>query len=370
VDRPQRRPLRSGRLETCPPCQPATRPTQAGSPPYNCPYCGPGTLPPFSFSGPPLEAGGPWKPPGIPCPWPPDEYLCDGGDLNSDVRVKRDWTVVGLDQEDTIAHFDTLDGQTEITASNCVCIYAPRFAAVRQVSVPIFQEAHERMADVVLPQRPVIHEEQRGPQSATQPQQPIAQVGLDQPLSFRERTKGLLVDQATRLVLAADAFLPYENLLIAQPELLEASEEALLVEHVTAAVTWTDNQAVQVIIDNRNAVEARGTSRPEVTYTYETDGHPRLALCKIADKSEAQPGDIIRFTLRFDNVGDQPIGNVTIIDHLIPRLEFVEGSAESTLKSSFRADQQPGESLVLRWEIEEPLAVNQGGIVRFQARVR
>ena len=63
--------------------------------------------------------------------------------------------------------------------------------------------------------------------------------------------------------------------------------------------------------------------------------------------------------------------HVTIIDHLMPRLEYVAGSAQSTLKAKFSTQEQlPGESLVLRWEIEEPLEVNQGGIVRFQARVR
>jgi uncharacterized repeat protein (TIGR01451 family) len=312
-----------------------------------------------------------WKPPGLKGPWPKDEYLCDGGDLNHDVDVKRDLTVVGLDQEDTIAHFDTLDGQTLVAASNCVCIYAPRFAAVRQVSSPIIYEGHERMADVVKPDKLNIHEETRGPKSALQPEQLVAQVGLDQVQRLRERTRGLLVDQATRLVLAADAFLPHEDLAFIQRGQFDASEKARLAERVAAAVVWTDNQAVQVLIEGQPAVEARGTATPQLTYTYETFGKPCLRLCKIADKSEAKQGEIIQFTLRFDNLGEQKIGNVTIIDHLMPRLEYVAGSAQSSLKASFRADEQlPGESLVLRWEIEEPLEVNQGGIVRFQARVR
>ena len=312
-----------------------------------------------------------WKPPGLKGPWPKDEYLCDGGDLNHDVDVKRDLTVVGLDQEDTIAHFDTLDGQTLVAASNCVCIYAPRFAAVRQVSSPIIYEGHERMADVVKPDKLNIHEETRGPKSALQPEQLVAQVGLDQVQRLRERTRGLLVDQATRLVLAADAFLPHEDLAFIQRGQFDASEKARLAERVAAAVVWTDTQAVQVLIEGQPAVEARGTATPQLTYTYETFGKPCLRLCKIADKSEAKPGEIIQFTLRFDNLGEQKIGNVTIIDHLMPRLEYVAGSAQSSLKASFRADEQlPGESLVLRWEIEEPLEVNQGGIVRFQARVR
>ena len=77
------------------------------------------------------------------------------------------------------------------------------------------------------------------------------------------------------------------------------------------------------------------------------------------------------FSLRFDNLGEQTIGNVTVIDNLVPRLEYVAGSAQSSLKAAFSTQEQiPGESLVLRWEIEEPLEVNAGGVVKFQARVR
>jgi uncharacterized repeat protein (TIGR01451 family) len=312
-----------------------------------------------------------WSPDGIKEPWPHDEYICDGGDLNHDVYVKQNWTVVGLDQEDTIAHYDTLDGQTQVSASNCICIYSPRFAAVRQVTSPVIQEGHERMADVVLPTRVNIHEERRGPRAATQPEAPIAQVGLDQAQNFRERNRGLLVDQATRLVLVAEAFLPHEDLLLIQRGQFDASEKARLAQRVAAAVTWTQNQAPQVLIEGQPAVEARGLSKPEVTYTYEREGKGCLRLCKIADKSEAQPGEIITFTIRFDNVGDQKIGNVTIVDHLMPRLEYVPDSAQSSVKAAFSTQEQlPNETLVLRWEIEEPIEFNQGGILRFQARVR
>ena len=100
--------------------------------------------------------------------------------------------------------------------------------------------------------------------------------------------------------------------------------------------TWTIEQAPQVLIEGTPAVEARGTSTPQVTYTYETFGKPCLRLCKIADKSEAKPGEIITFTLRFDNLGEQSIGNVTIIDNLVPRLEYVAGSAQSTAQGGLQ----------------------------------
>ncbi len=336
-----------------------------------CPHCGPGTLPAFAFTGlVPAPADLPWKPDAIKGPWPKDEYLCDGGDLNHDVYVKADGTVVGLDQEDTVGYFNTADGQTLVAASNCVCIYAPRFAAIRQVSAPVIYEGHERMAAVEKPTKLNLHEEMRGPKTAMQPEQLIAQVGLDQVQRFRERTQGLLVDQATRLELAAEAFMPHEDLLFIQRGEFDASEKARLAQRVAAAETWTNHQAPQVIVEGLAAVEARGTATPQVTYTYETFGKPCLRLCKIADKSEAKPGEIVSFTLRFDNVGEDKINSVAIIDNLMPRLEYVAGSAQSSMKAKFSTQELPGESVVLRWDIEEPLEVNAGGLVRFQARVR
>ena len=75
--------------------------------------------------------GQPWSPPGIPRPWPADEYVIDGGDRAGQVNVARDWTVHGLDEEDTVVHYDTLEGKVVIQPSNRVAVYAPRFAAVR-----------------------------------------------------------------------------------------------------------------------------------------------------------------------------------------------------------------------------------------------
>ncbi|MDX1943816.1 MAG: hypothetical protein SFU86_00295 [Pirellulaceae bacterium] len=338
----------------------------------SCPCCGPRGKFRFSHDEPEeVREGMTWVPDGIKCPWPKDEYICDGGDLNGDVHVKKDWTVVGLDQEDTIAHYDTLDGKTEVSASNCVCIYAPRFAAVRQVMTPILTEGHERMAGVEKPTKLNLHEENRGPTTAIQPEQIVAQLGLDAPPVFRNRTRGVGVEQSDRLVLAEFAFLPHENLKLIQRGQYDAHEKPRLAALVNAAVIWTNNQAVQVLIDGKPAVEAKALSKPQETVVYERFGKPCLRICKIADKSEAQVGEIVTFTLRFDNVGDQKIGNVTIIDHLMPRLEYIEGSQECSHKSEFHTQQQfPDETLVLRWEIADPLILNEGGIIRFQARVR
>jgi uncharacterized repeat protein (TIGR01451 family) len=78
----------------------------------------------------------------------------------------------------------------------------------------------------------------------------------------------------------------------------------------------------------------------------------------------------VEFTIRFDNVGDQPIGNVTIIDKLTYRLEYIKGSGLSSVDAQFVGEDIAGETLSLRWEITEPLEQGEGGVIRFKCRLR
>lgn len=303
-------------------------------------------------------------------PWPEDEYLCDGGDQETQVRVGQDWSVRGLDQEDTIAHFDTRDGRTLVQPSNCVCIYAPRFAAVRRVDSLLAHQQNEQMVGVQAPLPPVTSQERLGPTTVIQPLQPLrhlAAVPLD---TFREQTRGLTVDRTDVPEAAENAFLPFEDFLLIRRGVFDSSEKPRLADRTDAALVWTDVKGVQVVIDGVLATEAASGSRLESVEVYEMQGKPRLRICKVASTRAARPGELVEFTLRFDNVGDQVIGNVTVIDHLTTRLEYVEGSQSCSLESGFAAIDQQGESLILRWEIKDPVKVGQGGLIRFKCRVR
>jgi hypothetical protein len=59
-----------------------------------------------------------------------------------------------------------------------------------------------------------------------------------------------------------------------------------------------------------------------------------------------------------------------LVDNLTTRLEYVPGSAQASVKAAFAVEPNEGESLVLRWEIDDPLDPGEGGIVRFRCRVR
>ena len=93
-------------------------------------------------------------------------------------------------------------------------------------------------------------------------------------------------------------------------------------------------------------------------------------MIKLASTTMARPGEFVDFTIRFDNIGDQKIGNVTLVDNLTTRLEYVEGSAEASLAADFSATPNEGDSLLLRWEFADPFPAGDGGVVRFRCRVR
>ena len=84
----------------------------------------------------------------------------------------------------------------------------------------------------------------------------------------------------------------------------------------------------------------------------------------------AQPGDEVDFTIRFDNIGNQPIGNVTILDSLSTRLEYVPDSAQCSVDAQFSTQPNEGDSVVVRCEVTKPLEPGKGGILRFRCRVR
>jgi len=338
----------------------------------------PGTIPGNSSSCPSCQpaAGWPypptsWRPPGISGPWPGNEYLCDGGDQGAQVEVMRDRTILGLDQEDTVAQYDTVDGRTEVEASNPVCLYAPRFAAVRQVSGLLTHEAHDRLADVALPIAPSAQEQRGVPTTVLQPVEAERYVGIDSPRAFRERTRGESMNGAQTLSKLVDRFSAHEDFRVIRNGIFDNSEKARLAERLDAALVWSENQAVQVVIDKVTAILATNDVGLQSVYRYELPpGKPRLRVVKVASKKSAQPGEDVEFTIRFDNVGDQTIGNVTLVDSLTTRLEYVPDTAQCSLEANFYTQENEGESLVLRWEIRSPLKVGEGGIVRFTCRVR
>ncbi len=318
-----------------------------------------------------MPAAGPWSPSGIAGPWPRDEYLCDGGDSAIPASVGADWQVYGLEIEDTIAHFDTLDARRVVEPSNPVCIYAPRFAAVRSVGG---LNQSDQVAAPVSVEQPIAPRRSDEIQIAATGQQNLAaihQKTVNRASAYQMNQSDGILATTLKAVAFQDAFLPFENLTIIRRGIVQQSEEARLAASHQAAITWTGDQEVQVVLDLQKATaDVSYESVQRVYVVDETHGPAKLRLFKIASSRAARPGDTVDFTLRYDNVGKSTIGNVTIIDNLTSRLQYVEGTSQSSRDANFLSESNAADSLVLRWEIVAPLEPGQGGVIRFRCRLR
>ena len=299
-----------------------------------------------------------------------DEWVCDGNDRKERVRVDQDFNVSGLDIEDTVGHFDTPDGRTLVAPSNRVCVYSPRFAAVRKV--------HQFGNSVITTRLKTSKDKTqlsvaRGEATDAMAFQNVRLQSsklLRHPSLIKDRTRGVVADNTIQLVGTRANFKTYEDLQLMRWGKHRRSENTRLELGMQSAKAWNDNLEPLIALKNAQPIIVNDSAQLGEMVAIESKLHPTLRICKIASRMSAKPGDTVDFTIRFDNLGNQRIGNVTLMDSLSPRLEFVEGSAECTLDANFIKLPNDAGSFTLRWEITDPIEVGKGGVVRFQCRVR
>lgn len=300
-----------------------------------------------------------------------DEFVCDGGDRDLKVVLQEGDEVAGLDSEDTIGHFSTSDGKLLISESNRVCIYSPRFGAVRTNSQAISTHGLQSMArfhDRTEPKDFVEMENAEFTNQNIRVQQNRATKAATQ---FRDQTRGLAVDNTTHLRSFDNDFGLHESFQIMRIGKMRSDEGAKLIRAMQAARAWEDNLALQVVSETASIAVTRDVQIVEVaTHIERPDNRPHLRIIKTASKSSARPGETVEFTIRFDNVGDQTIEDIAIMDNLTTRLKFVEGSAQCSVPAEFTSNSNTSFSHTLKWTIDGPLEVNEGGIIRFQCIVR
>ncbi len=330
---------------------------------------------PLPFNQPQGGVRSAWTPPGIQPSnggqWPQDEFIADGGMGPKGVRVHDDFSVSGLEPENTIVHFDTIDGKVGVEASNRVEIYAPKFRAVRQV---IYAGINENV------QKPIGYD---GTQLAINQQRNVGEMQSKRHLAYGENIatkpgeqfigKQTAGESSNRrqMMIADNSFKAYENLKIIKTGVMDRSEAGVLAESIRRAASWGFTSNPQVAIDYNRVMAVVKDEGPGILYKLDKDtNNPKVRIIKIASVEDARPGDHIEFTIRFDNVGDEPVGNVTILDSLTGRLEYAEGSAQCSKKGAFMTEPNKAGSLVLRWEIDDPLEPGEGGIIRFECIVR
>ena len=86
--------------------------------------------------------------------------------------------------------------------------------------------------------------------------------------------------------------------------------------------------------------------------------------------TEAEPGDTLTFVITYRNMGNTPIRSASITDSLLPRLEYVRGSAKGPKGTSFSTAENRVGSSELKWDLPGVIAPGASGEVSFRAVVR
>lgn len=301
----------------------------------------------------------------------PDEYLFDGGDR--DYPVHYDGQLMrGVETEDTIAEYHDHQGKRKVKASNRVAIYSPRFAAVRTFN---------GVSEGFNVQRVAANLDQI--QGAGLKHKVGGKTGVQrdrvQAVRLRSRASGLF-SETTRLSVRNSKLATQHTKLTNLFEEVQFLHDGQVRQSEIARLRAAMNNAVAMSRDLNPVLMANLSAAQEVYAMFKVseltgtdEGHKqtgRLRIIKLADKEAAKPGDVVTFTIRFDNLGDQPLHHVRIIDNLTPRLEFIDDSASSDLPGSINADDNGEGSHILRFELDSPLAGHTGGVISFQAKLR
>jgi uncharacterized repeat protein (TIGR01451 family) len=316
---------------------------------------------------------------------PEDECLHDGGDRGNNAGIGADGKLHGLDPEDTVAEYTDSRGQRSVVCSNRICLCVPRFAVLR------IEQPLARMEASLGPDDARCVRGQAQVQR-TQPSLQTQQYEQLKGIQGRKRPSGTSGIEGVASVL---------NVKVLYAEHIDIGPFALLCTKAPQQLTETERTRMKQQVESVKRLagvsglsgteQVEGTSvagRVEggvavVTATVETHDFScicgekpmlapdkPLALCKWADKHDAQVGDVVTIFLRYSNHGGRPITDVAVSDSLNGRLEYIPGSAQSDRDAVFTTQQNEAGSLILRWELGGRLLPGQSGVVRFQVKVR
>lgn len=299
---------------------------------------------------------------------PRDEFLCDGGDHGRKAGVAGDGALAGIDPKDAVVGFRELR-RAHVLPTNVVCVYAPRFAAVRIGVGPNEAEVVTAPNEADQLQRQEIQALRQGPKRLTQnlapeigrcrmrPSAAIALVGVSKHIEVRV-LNGL--DQVTHVAGHIQDVGPEIRRTRVKPAAILARQQAIPIINAEGAV-------VTGIVEG--AGEQVMAWKPQEVAQVEAERKPGLAVIKQVDAAEAEPGDVLTYTITYRNMGGVPVASVSVVDSLLPRLEYVRGSAQGPAGTVFTAAGNGAGAMELRWDVGT-VAPGAMGAVRFQARVR
>jgi len=299
--------------------------------------------------------------------------VCDGGDACAPGRAVGKDGLKNLTASDTVARYRPASGpdadEVRIVASNCACVFAPRFGAVREVTRPLEDAVPQGPRGLAVEQLAELEVERLPVRGNVQTLAPEAARKALPGVAVEERLGPLAVDQGDLAREDDGVEGPVERVLDEQPELARRSQRPLVQVGFDVPVSWTCIKAANVLANEQEA-QVVAVDRGVATLRFEEPGRAELTLCKRAGSDTARVGEELDFTIFMLNSGDRPLTGIVLADALPMRLRLVPDSAASSLPAAFSTETGDDGSTVLTWRLEGTLRPGESGFVRFRTIVR
>ncbi len=299
-----------------------------------------------------------------------DEYICDGGDEGYPVHY-HGIEMQGVETEDTVVEFHDNHGERRVQPSNKICIYAPRFAAVSSATAPIAGTQIAKVAGA--------HDGQSvGGFNAKMRIDENRRVDQLEALRLRTRASGLDHEQTDNVFDATQSVAIHAKLInlfearkFITDGLYVTDEQPIIADGMAAAGVWSRDLYPVISASDITGQQVSTVTKVEAYVGVEDPRGPgQLRVVKLADKSVAEIGDTIEFTIRIDNLGGLELTEVVLVDNLTPRLEYIDGSATNTIDGELLIEDNGEGSQKLTFRLAEPLKGKTGGVLTFQCLVR
>jgi uncharacterized repeat protein (TIGR01451 family) len=299
-----------------------------------------------------------------------NEFLCNGDDRPPTAIVRRNDLLAGLNPSDTVVHYTSQAGDIEMAASNPVCMYAPRFASVRKMTAAV---AGERVIGLSSARHRTIAsgvDLQEGGVAMTDTTE-LAHAEVTRRIdAMRERNRGVPVDAVQQVIQQVDVLAVLAGVQLDQLNSISEEQHSQLQRFATAALVWTIDESVEAAIADQRTPEIKRSQAAEGFTVYDFPDAGRLEILKLADRSDAAPGDTISFAITVRNVGDSPVNEVVLTDNLTTRLEYVADSQTCSGGADFEAEINDVGSEKLVWKLTGELKVGESVTIRFRCKVR
>ncbi len=301
---------------------------------------------------------------------PRDEFLCDGGDGGEPIHYGGNGGLLGVDPRDALVNFEA-DGRPRILPTNVICVYAPRFASVR---VAIGASEALGAANVLMNERLERQElaaGNQGPkklainQAVEQGRIRTKATGLSSRVYASEASEVRVLSgfDATRTIVT-------DKLVQSAERRIQSQKAGLMKIRIKAeGLKSAESPVVTGIVVGPSQMVMTWPPR-EVAGVEVPPRKPGLAVVKLVSAEEAEPGDTLTYTIKYRNMGNAPIRAVSIIDSLLPRLEYLANSAQGPANTVFTYGENKAGSLELRWDLPGAIAPGSEGAVAFQVIVR